>query len=112
MLVSKIVPDESRFIVFGGADSGLKSLGWGWVRYCLTCSFTGEMIVFLARAFISLDSTGRFRPIYSPGSMSPGGWNYHVGVPEQLTVRGRNLEITLEGPSTVENATSRIPMVM
>jgi hypothetical protein len=33
MLVSKIVPDESRFIVFGGADSGLKSLGWGWVRY-------------------------------------------------------------------------------
>jgi hypothetical protein len=57
------------------------------------------MIVFLARAFISLDSTGRFRPIYSPGSMSPGGWNYHVGVPEQLTVRGRNLEITLEGPS-------------
>ena len=31
--------------------------------------------------------------------MSPGGWGYHVGVPDKLVISGRNLEITMEGPS-------------
>jgi hypothetical protein len=75
MLVSKIVPHETRFIVFGGTDSGLKSLGWGWARFCLMCSYTGQMVVTLARVFVALDASSRFRCIYAPGSVTPGGWD-------------------------------------
>jgi hypothetical protein len=57
------------------------------------------MVVTLAGVFVALDASSRFRCIYAPGSMTPGGWGYHVGVPDKLVVSGRSLEITMEGPS-------------
>jgi hypothetical protein len=66
----------------------------------MRCSLTQEVVVFVARAFVAIDPTGKFRRIYSPGSMAPFGFMFIHGTPTEITVSGTELSSTLYGPST------------
>ena len=52
----------------------LNVLGWSWHRFPMKCSITNEVVVFLQRAFVAIDHTGKYRKIYSPGSLVPFGF--------------------------------------
>jgi hypothetical protein len=102
MLVSKIVPltTNSTFTTYGGNISDLKILGWAWHRYCMRCSVTDEIVVIVARAYVAFDSTGRYRKIYSPGSLTQFGYIFVHGTPLEMTVTGTEFTSTIAGPST------------
>jgi hypothetical protein len=108
MLVSKIVPlaTASTFTTYGGNVSDLKILGWAWHRYCMRCSVTDEIVVIVARAYVAFDSTGRYRKIYSPGSLTQFGYIFVHGTPLEMTVTGSEFTSTIAGPSTQPKPTS------
>ena len=102
MLVSKIVKLEtaSTFTIYGGDVCSLKVLGWSWHRFPMKCSITNEVVVFLQRAFVAIDHTGKYRKIYSPGSLVPFGFIFMQGIPTEVTITGTELTFTLYGPSS------------
>jgi hypothetical protein len=68
MLVSKIVKPEraSTFTIYGGGACALRVLGWAWHRFPMRCSLTQEVVVIVARAFVAVDPTGKYRRISLP----------------------------------------------
>ena len=102
MLVSKIVKLEkaSTFTIYGGGTCELRILGWAWHRFPMRCSLTQDVVVIVARAFVAVDTTGKYRRIYSPGSMVPFGFIFMHGTPKEVTISGTELTSTLHGPST------------
>ena len=75
---------------------GIDSLLYIYMR----CSLTQDVVVIVARAFIAVDTTGKYRRIYSPGSMVPFGFIFMHGTPKEVTISGTELTSTLHGPST------------
>ena len=61
---------------------------------------TQDVVVVVARAFVAVDTTGKYRRIYSPGSMVPFGFIFMHGTPKEVTISGTELTSTLHGPST------------
>ena len=102
MLVSKIVKPEkpSTFTIYGGGTCELRILGWAWHRFPMRCSLTQDVVVIVARAFVAVDTTGKYRRIYSPGSMVQFGFIFMHGTPKEVTISGSELTSTLHGPST------------
>jgi hypothetical protein len=66
----------------------------------MRCSVTDEIVVIVARAYVAFDSTGRYRKIYSPGSLTQFGYIFVHGTPLEMTVTGSEFTSTIAGPST------------
>ena len=99
-MCSKITPTRTNFSTYGKGKADVDIRGWSWVSWTLQCDLTQEIVVNLARTYIAMDSTGRYRSIWSPGTMKHYGFVFLQGVPCDIHISGSEYSFNLEGPST------------
>ena len=97
---SKLTPTRTNFSTYGGNKADIDIRGWAWVSWTFQCDLTHEMVVVLARTYIAVDPSGRFRSIWSPGTMKHHGFVFLQGVPANIHVTGSEYSFNLTGPST------------
>jgi hypothetical protein len=97
---SKLTPTRTNFSTYGGNKANIDIRGWAWVSWTFQCDVTREMVVVMSRTYIAVDPSGRFRSIWSPGTMKHHGFVFLQGVPANIHVTGSEYSFNLSGPST------------